>query len=270
MTGGALDGSALDALHWAWLDPSGAADASATSRPPGPPQSGQGERGGPAVPLSEPVVARRFAQICLDHVLLRELVQEEAASLAAPCAGLSDAELVHAALAHRVPGAFDLLVERYFNLTAAAAYALLSDAEAARDVAQDAFLEAARTLPLLREPAKFANWVYGIARRKAIYVLRRRKLHHQALEYKQDAERALPPAEEAGAPLARQERAGEIRRALDQLPEIYREVLVLKYMDGRSYEEIATLLGLRQAAVDKRLTRAKAMLRESLRPWMGD
>jgi RNA polymerase sigma-70 factor (ECF subfamily) len=200
---------------------------------------------------------------------LRELVQEEAAPGALP-AGLSDAELVHAALAHRVPGAFDLLVERYFNLTAAAAYALLADAEDARDVAQDAFLEAARTLPLLREPAKFANWVYGIARRKAIYVLRRRKLHHQALEYKQDEERALPPAEEAGAPLARQERAGEIRRALDQLPEIYREVLVLKYMDGRSYEEIATLLGLSQAAVAKRLTRAKGMLRESLRPWMGD
>jgi RNA polymerase sigma-70 factor (ECF subfamily) len=249
--------AALDALLWAFLDP----DGTLATRP-------EQAEAALATRWAEPGMVRRLAELALQHVLLRELAQEEQATPAA-AAGLEDAELVRQA-GRDVPGAFDTLVERYFNLVAAAAYAILSDAEAARDVAQDAFLEAARTLSLLRERDKFGNWVYGIARRKAIYVLRRRKLHHAALLYKQDEERAQPPPDDPAGPMTRRERAGQIRQALDHLPEIYREILILKYMDGRSYDEIATLLGLSSSAVDKRLTRAKVLLRDSLKRWLDD
>ncbi len=70
--------------------------------------------------------------------------------------------------------------------------------------------------------------------------------------------------------MARQEKAQEIRRALNQVPEIYREILVLRYMDDRSYEEISSLLGISVAAVDKRLMRGKEMLRSSLRRWISE
>jgi RNA polymerase sigma-70 factor (ECF subfamily) len=249
--------AALDTLLWAFLDPAG-------THPPRPEHA----EAALAPRWVEPGVVRRLAELAVQHVLLRELAQEEQAAPAA-AAALEDAELVRQA-EQDVPGAFDTLVERYFNLVAAAAYAILSDAEAARDVAQDAFLEAARTLKLLRERDKFGNWVYGIARRKAIYVLRRKKLHHAALQYRQDEERAQPPPEDPGGPMARRERAAQIREALNHLPEIYREILVLKYMDGRSYEEIATLLSLSISAVDKRLTRAKALLRDSLKRWLDE
>lgn len=216
----------------------------------------------------DPGAVRRFVEMCLDHVLLHDLLQEKTASQPLP-AGLTDAELVKQA-GNGVPGAFDMLVERYFNMVAAAAYALLSDAEAARDAAQESFLEAAQSLPLLREPDKFANWVYGIARRKAIYTLRRRKLHQSAILIKQEQARAQPDKSDPRLPIVSNERGEVVRQALARLPEIYREVLVLRYMDGRSAEEITSILGLSTAAVEKRLARAKSLLREHLKEWIED
>ena len=250
---GSID--ALDALLWAFLDPEGAN---------GPKEAEQKltER------WQEPGVVQRLVELCLHHVLLHDLLQEQTAAQPLP-AGLTDAELVKQS-GDGVPGAFDVLVERYFNMVAAAAYVLLSDAEAARDVAQEAFLEAARGLSSLREPDKFANWVYGIARRKAIYILRRRKLHQSAMKIKQEQARAEPDKSDPRLPIVSNERQDVVRRALTRLPEIYREVLVLRYMDGRSSDEITRILGLSSAAVEKRLARAKSLLREHLQKWIED
>ncbi len=228
--------------------------------------------------LTESMMAAKLVDYCLDHVLLREVIQEEAARSEAAlgktakgkaASGPTDAEVVMQA-EHGVPGAFDILVERYFNQIAGAAYAQLQDREEAWDVAQDAFHEAAKKLSTLRVRDKFGHWVYGIARRKAIYILRRRKMHRTAIQYKKDEEKTLPGQDEPDAPINRDERNAQIRASLNRLPEIYREILVLKYIDGRSYDEIAKLLGVSLAAVDKRLMRGKDMLRESLRRWMGE
>lgn len=248
----------FDAAVWSWLDGPAAV------------------AGPPAERLNQANAAQRLVEICLDHVLLREVVLEEDARAAdgaglAPDAqaaeGLGDEALVLQA-EQDVPGAFNVLVERYFSLVVGAAYSQLGDIDAARDVAQDAFLEAARKLETLRERDKFGNWVYGIARRKAIYVLRRRKLHQAAI--KEVQEQVQQPVDDPAAPMARAERNQQIRQALTQLPEIYREILVLKYIDERSYEDIAKVLGISLAAVDKRLMRGKEMLRESLRRWMNE
>lgn len=245
----------LEALLWAFLDPESTARLEETEK-------------SLAAHWQEPKTVRRLVELCLQHVLLHDLLQERTAAQPLPV-GLTDAELVKQS-EDGVPGAFDVLVERYFNMVAAAAYALLSDAEAARDVAQESFLEAARGISLLRERDKFANWVYGIARRKAIYVLRRRKLHQSALLIKQEQARAEPDKSDPRLPIVSTERRDVVRRALSRLPEIYREVLILRYMDGRSAEEITSILDLSTAAVEKRLARAKALLREHLRKWIED
>src|SRR6185295_135674 len=81
-------------------------------------------------------------------------------------------------------GAFEQLVERHLATAISAAYTVLSDNEAAKDCAQEAFLEAFKKLATLREKNKFGQWVYGISRQQAIYILRRQKLHGQALKVK--------------------------------------------------------------------------------------
>jgi RNA polymerase sigma-70 factor (ECF subfamily) len=163
--------------------------------------------------------------------------------------------------------AFTRLVERYYSDVVAAAYTILSNAETAKECAQESFLEAARTLDKLREKNKFRQWIYGISRNKAIYLLHRQKLHNEAMKVKTDESRRMKPVFGPSEQMGKIERVEGIRKALGQIPEIYREVLVLKYIDGRSHADIGKLLDISMAAVDKRLMRAKDMLRESLQKW---
>ncbi len=166
--------------------------------------------------------------------------------------------------------AFDLLVERYYDVVVTAAYALLANIDGAKDCAQEAFLEGAESLDKLRDKAKFAQWIYGISRNKAIYLLQRQKLHNEALKVKTDESRRLKPVSSPSDQAGKNEKLESIRRALGELSELYREVLVLKYIDGRSHADIAGLLDISLAAVDKRLMRGKDMLRESLQRWKSD
>lgn len=179
---------------------------------------------------------------------------------------LDDAELV--ARAERGErAAFDELVTRHYDAVVVAAFAVHGNMDAAKDCAQDAFLEAAATLDRLRDRSKFSAWIYGISKRKAIYMLRRQRLHAEAVKVKTDESRAMLPAYSPSEQASHDEKLAGIRKVLAEIPEIYREVLALKYMDGRSHEDIAKVLDISLAAVDKRLMRGKDMLRESLKRW---
>lgn len=163
--------------------------------------------------------------------------------------------------------AFNILVTRYYDVVVSAAFSVLANIETARDCAQESFLEAARTLDRLRDSGKFAQWIYGISRNKAIYLLQRQRLHHAALKVKTDESRRMAPVQSPSEQAGAHERLEGIRRSLAEIPAIYREVLVLKYVDGRSHADIAGLLNVSMAAVDKRLMRGKDMLRASLARW---
>jgi RNA polymerase sigma-70 factor, ECF subfamily len=166
--------------------------------------------------------------------------------------------------------AFDELVSRYLDVVVAAAYSVLGDKDAANDCAQDAFMEAVSTLDRLREKAKFGPWIYGISKRKAIYLIRRQKMHGEAMKVKSDENRAMNPEKSPADEASHNERLDSIRRALGEIAPIYREVLTLKYIDSRSHEDIAQLLQISLAAVDKRLMRGKEMLRQSLERWKSE
>ena len=148
-----------------------------------------------------------------------------------------------------------------FALVEPSAYALalgqLGNAEDAREVVQEAALASYRGLGALRDPAKFPAWVCGIVRYLGIRRLRRRKpLPLSALPYEPEG---VPPEEPGDS-----EEADRVRKALASLPSGYREVLLLRHVEGKTYEEIAETLGLSVSGVDSRLSRGRALLRRRL------
>ncbi len=149
-----------------------------------------------------------------------------------------------------------LLIDR--GCVAAAAIASCarrgSDTE---DLLQETFLRAVRGIAALRDASKFDSWLYGIGRRVALEGHQRPTAAH------------LPETLAAREPQigSREDPESKMRRlreALEALPGEHRETLTLFYQGERSYEEIANLLGVTRAAVNQRLTRARAILRDSL------
>lgn len=151
--------------------------------------------------------------------------------------------------------AFTRLVERYASLAAAVALARTGRPQIAEEVAQEAFLEAWRSLPSLRDPAAFPAWLRRVVVKHADRVTRRKRHDTSSLERVVAASGADPEADAAAAA----ERRG-VLRALAELPPHQREVCALFYLSDRSQAEIADLLGLSIAATKKRLHDARRRL----------
>ena len=188
--------------------------------------------------------------------------------------------------------AFSQLAEEHRRVAAGVAYGILSDAHLAADAVQDAFLKAFQKLTQLNEPEAFPAWFLNIVRASAIDIVRRRRRwgsQEVAL-----ADEAIAPGEGAAArqpvgstspasppeALVRAEDAGQIRAALSDLSAEYREVIILKHLEGRSYRQIARLLKTSVRSVESKLFRARQQLSRSLRAkgvraarmpvWSGD
>jgi RNA polymerase sigma-70 factor, ECF subfamily len=176
--------------------------------------------------------------------------------------GARDAELVRRSL-NGDRAAFGELAEHYARQVAAVTYAMVREREKARDLAQEAFLEAYGALRSLREVARFGAWLVGIARRRCIYHIRRERRRARALAARAEVPREAPltPAGE----MVRSDEEARLLEALGGLGRRYREVLVLRHFEGKSYAEIAELLEISVATVEKRLTRARSKLREMLK-----
>lgn len=175
--------------------------------------------------------------------------------------GKGDAELVGEALEGN-KAAFEVLAERYSRQVVALTYAMIRDREKARDLAQEAFLEAYRALRRLREPGKFGSWLTGIARRRCIYAIRRERRAARALAVR--AEQPPPERSDPQAEAGQSDMEGRLLAAVGKLGRRYREVLVLRHFEHKSYAEISELLDLSVATVEKRLTRARNKLRAML------
>ncbi|MHC5058684.1 MAG: RNA polymerase sigma factor [Planctomycetota bacterium] len=174
----------------------------------------------------------------------------------------ADAALVRAAI-RGDEDAFRSLVDRHAAMATSISYAVTGDAEAARDMAQDAFCDAYRSLRRLRSAKKFAGWLAGIARRKSIsWVRARARSRLELAGGREELSAAAGPG--PGEDAERAEARRRVRGAIRGLPPGYREAIVLRCLEGRSHADICALLGISQAALDKRLTRAKGMLREVL------
>jgi RNA polymerase sigma-70 factor (ECF subfamily) len=184
-----------------------------------------------------------------------------------PAASAStDAQLIGRTIAGE-PAAFGELVLRYQDRLFNSLFHVLGSAEDARDAAQDAFVQAFVKLDTFRGSSAFYTWLYRIAFNTAMSHTRRQRPTRSL-----DAERSelgREPVDAQPAPDARldlSERATQVHRALAELSIEFRQVIVLREMDGCKYEEIAEMLELPVGTVRSRLFRARLELRDRLAP----
>jgi RNA polymerase sigma-70 factor (ECF subfamily) len=171
---------------------------------------------------------------------------------------VTDDALIAAAVAGN-GDAFGTLVERYDRAVYHLAYRTLHDVEEAKDATQEAFLKAYRALHTFRPGAKFSTWIFTIVYHACCDRLARRKRWSDA----ELPDRADPSA---GPDLLAEasDDAHRLRAAIAALPEKYRTVITLFHLQGKQYEEIATVLDLPMGTVKTHLFRAKELLRKAL------
>jgi RNA polymerase sigma-70 factor (ECF subfamily) len=149
------------------------------------------------------------------------------------------------------------LVERYQPRLRYYLQKMLAGSPAAEDAAQDVWYDVIRALPRLANPGAFRAWLYRIARDRAWRCLRRRPPPHCPIDEVDVA--ANGAADEFTA-----EDAAVVHAALDQLAPEHREVVVLRFVEDMSYEEIAQVAGCPLGTVRSRLHHAKRALRRAL------
>src|SRR4051794_29215767 len=154
--------------------------------------------------------------------------------------------------------AFSELVERFSPRLRYFLRKMLSSADGAEDALQDVWLDVLRHLPRLADPQALVAWLYRIARDQAFGRLRKRGRAEQLL----DEASVIDAAADEGdfSP----EDAARIHAALDELPAEQREVLVLRFLEEMSYEEIARVVGCQLGTVRSRIHYGKRALRKAL------
>jgi RNA polymerase sigma-70 factor (ECF subfamily) len=191
-----------------------------------------------------------------------------------------DSRLVERAKAGDVR-AFEALVRRYERWVFTLALRMVGDRGEAEDVAQDVFLKAYAGLSGFRGSSRFSTWLYAIASHHCLNHLAaraRRPVPESTLGPPGSGADDPPgPIERAadGAPrpdelLERQETARQVQEALQALTEDHRLILVLREIQGLSYEEIAAAIGVEVGTVRSRLHRARMALKLGLRSLMAD
>ncbi len=152
--------------------------------------------------------------------------------------------------------AFEVLVREYRDRVLNLARRIVSDADAAQDVAQETFIKAYQQLPRFRGKSKFGTWLYRIAVNEARGHLRARRRRQARWEKQATLQTVQPMPAEAG------EQAGPIVGLLQELPEKQRVALALFYLQELSVAEIAQAVRAPTGTVKAWLSRGRQRLRE--------
>jgi RNA polymerase sigma-70 factor (ECF subfamily) len=160
-------------------------------------------------------------------------------------------------------GAFEDFVRRYQHRVFGVALRMLRRRADAEDVAQEVFLRVHRTIARFRGEARLSTWLYGIASRLCLNRLA--SADHKRMRYDDDAVMEAPSdAGDAPAAMERREIDAALRRAIDELPDERRVVVVLRDIEGLSYDEIAEALEIEPGTVRSRLHRARLDLKAKM------
>jgi RNA polymerase sigma-70 factor, ECF subfamily len=163
--------------------------------------------------------------------------------------------------------AFRELYEDYRGRIYSLAIYSVGDDALAQDLVQAVFLSVFRGLGSFRFESSFSTWVYRIAHNECQNYHRRHRPDFVPLEAILGASEEIDPRPTSDAQHARQECQSIIQQALMQLPSQMREAVVLRYVEGLSYEEMAEVLGCAPGTVASRLSRALTELEERVRPF---
>ena len=159
-------------------------------------------------------------------------------------------------------GAFEQLVETYRDQVYRIALRMCGNAADADETAQEAFLAAWRGLPNFRGDSRFSTWLYQLTTHAAIDLMRREKRQIAAEDITEVS--APDPAPGPQQQAERRETQEAVRDAILQLTPEYRQIVVLRFLEDLSYEEIGAALKLPSGTVKSRLNRAKAQLKDVL------
>jgi len=166
--------------------------------------------------------------------------------------------------------AFDRLVDETYSMAYATAYRLIGDPDGACDATQDAYVRAYASLRTFRGNSTFTTWLYRIVVNVSLDHLRRRARAPEPLTAAFDEEepREIEVVDHSADPqgdVERRERQALVLKALQQMSDDHRTVLVLFDLNGLAYEEIAEVLQVPLGTVKSRLNRARLALRDAMR-----
>ncbi|MBN1418510.1 MAG: sigma-70 family RNA polymerase sigma factor [Planctomycetes bacterium] len=172
--------------------------------------------------------------------------------------------------------AFGRLVRRHADRVYRLAHYLTSSRDDAADVAQEAFLRAYRAIGRFEGRSGFATWVLRITTNCALSLRARRRTKKRGMAVvslsgsEEDAEpiQVADPRADPEAAFRREELGAAVKAAVESLDEEFRSAIVLREIDGRSYEEIAEILGVPLGTVKSKIHRARCALREKLKRFL--
>ncbi|QUV99644.1 sigma-70 family RNA polymerase sigma factor [Chloracidobacterium sp. MS 40/45] len=188
----------------------------------------------------------------------------------------SDHELI-AAVQAGDEQAFQEIVRRYRTPITNFIFRMLDDYDRAVELAQETFLRVYANVARYRATFHFSTYIYRIATNLAISELRQRRrrklvsLFTPWARHEDEEETPLDIPDERplqDADLIERERRAAVGRAIQTLPEKYRAALVLRDVEGLSYDEIAGILNISEGTVKSRINRARGLLRDKLRAYL--
>jgi len=170
---------------------------------------------------------------------------------------------------------FEKIVHQYHGRVFNFLYYMLGDREEAADLTQDVFVKAYAAFASFRGEAQVYTWLSRIARNLALNRAKRLQRERRASTDLDEVEQEQASAEMANRSptpadaVESEELQKTVRRALEALPPDLREVIVLRDVQGFSYEEMSEIMGCSLQATKSRLFRARAALRQRLAPMLG-
>jgi len=162
-------------------------------------------------------------------------------------------------------------MKKYHDAIFGFIYRMVHDREQVEDLTQEAFIKAFASLRNFNEEFAFSTWLYKIATNNSIDFIRKRKLQMFSIDKPIESKDSdytfeLPDdSYEADRELISDQKAILLKKAIDQLPEKYRRVILLRHSEERSYEEIAVMLKLPIGTIKAHIFRARELLYKQLR-----
>ena len=169
--------------------------------------------------------------------------------------------------------AYRILTERHQGSVYHIIFKIVRDRETANDLVQETFMKAFASLASYRSEFKFSTWLYKIAANSSIDFLRKKKINALSLDQQMETKDGTVGIEipdysyHPERDLVRKQQMFNIDDAINSLPAKYREVIIYRHKDDKSYEEIADLLDIPVGTVKARIFRARELLKKKLKPF---
>lgn len=165
---------------------------------------------------------------------------------------------------------FSVIIDRYQSKVFSTVYHYTHDHEEARDLTQEIFIKLYNNLKSYQSKASFSTWLYRIAVNRCIDWTRKKRIQTVSAIYDGNEEELNifdTIADTGGGPeeeLIKEENRAYVRKVVEELPEIYKTVIILYYFEGFSPQEISEIIGDPKRTIETRLYRGKNLLKLKL------